>query len=165
MTLKEISHISGFSTSTVSKALNNSFDISVETKKIIKDIAIKNNYVPNQNAIALRKNKSNIIAVILPHVNNSIYSETLCDMQKKASKSGYRIMLFQSFTKKEKEKECLDQINDGSVDAAIILSTNKYINPITNIPIEYMRIFKNQSQDNLKDLCKVNFENLLQRIK
>lgn len=82
MTLKKISHISGFSTSTVSKALNDCFDISVDTKKIIQDIAIQYNYTPNKNAIALRKSKSNIIAVILPQVNQQLYSDTLFNIQK-----------------------------------------------------------------------------------
>jgi len=165
MTLKKISNISGYSPSTVSKALNDSFDISVDTKKLIQDIAIQYNYSPNKNAIALRKSKSNIIAVILPQVNQPIYSDTLSDIQKTASKSGYRIMLYQSFEKAATLKQLFEEINDGSVDAAIVLSTTEDIQPLGNIPIEYMQIFENQSQDDLKALCKINFQNLLQRIK
>lgn len=165
MTLKKISHISGFSTSTVSKALNDCYDISVDTKKLIQDIAFQYNYTPNKNAIALRKSKSNIIAVILPQVNHPIYSDTLFDIQKTASKSGYRIMLYQSFEKAATLKELFEEINDGSVDAAMVLTTSENIQQLGNIPIEYIKIFENQSQDDLKALCKINFENLLQRIK
>ena len=165
MTLKKISHLTGFSPSTVSKALNDRFDISTDTKKIIQDIAFKYNYSPNKNAIALRKSKSNIIAVIVPQVNHPIYSDTLFDIQKKASQSGYRIMLYQSFEQASMLKELFEEINDGSVDAAIVLSTNENIQPIGHIPIECMQILENQSTDDLKERCKINFENLLQRIK
>lgn len=165
MTLKKISNLTGFSPSTVSKALNDSFDISVDTKKLIQEVAVQYNYSPNKNAVALRKSKSNIIAVIVPQVNNQLYSDSLFNIQKTASKSGYRIMLYQSFEKASLLKDLFDEINDGSVDAAMILSANEDVRLMGNIPIEYMQITENQSQDYLQELCKVNFENLIQRIK
>ncbi|MFN3754692.1 LacI family DNA-binding transcriptional regulator [Flavobacterium sp.] len=170
MTLKKISHVTGFSVSTVSKALNDKDDINVATKKIIQEFANQNNYVPNKNAIALRKSKSNIVAVILPQVNDSFYSDALYNMQKMASKSGYRIMLFQSFENKSKEIEYLDEVNDGSIDAAMVLSINENeikqsYNKTNTIPIEYMQILKSQSYDVLKENCIANFGNLLKQIK
>lgn len=170
MTLKKISKFTGFSVSTVSKALNDKHDINLATKKMIQEFALKNNYVPNKNAIALRRNKSNIVAVVLPHVNDSFYSEALCSMQKMASKSGYRVMLFQSFENTVKEKEYLEDVNDGSIDGAIVLSANKNdvkenTSKLNMIPIEYMHIIKSQSYDDLKANCISNFGNLLKQIK
>ena len=165
MTLKKISNLTGFSPSTVSKALNDSFDISVDTKKLIQEVAVQYNYSPNKNAVALRKSKSNIIEVIVPQVKNQLYSDSHFNIQKTASKSGYRIMLYQSFEKASLLKDLFDEINDGSVDAAMILSANEDVRLMGNIPIEYMQIIENQSQDDLQELCKVNFENLIQRIK
>ena len=140
MTLKKISHSSGFSTSTVSNALNDCLDISIDIKKLIQDIAFQYNYSPNKNAIALRKRKSNIIAVILPQVNHPIYSDTLFDIKKIASKFVYRIILYQSFEKASMLKELFEEINDGSVDAAMVLSINEYLHPMGNVPTEYMQI-------------------------
>lgn len=166
MTLKQISHITGFSTSTVSKALNDRFDINVETKKLIQDIALKNNYVPNKNAIALRKSKSNIVAVILPQVNDKWYSDTLYEIQKTASKAGYRVMLFQSFDDTSKEDTYLDEINDGSIDAAIVLSANNNIkkSKFTVMPIAFVQITKEQSAQELIQLSVNSFKTLLERI-
>jgi len=170
MTLKKISRSTGFSVSTVSKALNDKDDINVTTKKIIQEFALQNNYVPNKNAIALRKSKSHIVAVILPQVNDAFYSDALCNMQKIASKSGYRIMLFQSFENTLKEKKYLEEVNDGSIDGAMVLSINKNeikepYNTINKIPIEYMQIMKSQSYDVLRENCISNFGNLLKQIK
>lgn len=165
MTLKKISHLSGFSTSTVSKALNDCYDISVDTKKLIQDLAFQYNYTPNKNAVALRKSKTNIIAVILPQVNQQLYSDLLCDIHQRACESGYRVMLYQSFEKKSKEKEFLEDISDGSVDAAIILSTHEEIQGKIRIPMVYLQIFKKKSFQDLLERCRFNLENLLEEIK
>lgn len=162
--------MTGFSVSTVSKALNDKEDINVTTKKIIQDIANQNNYVPNKNAIALRKSKSNIVAVILPQVNDTFYSDALCNMQKMASKSGYRIMLFQSFENSLKEREYLEEVSDGSIDAAMVLSISQkesvdFYHKTNPIPIGYMQVAKSQSHDVLKENCISNFGNLLKQIK
>jgi len=169
ITLKKISHLTGFSVSTVSKALNDKQDINVETKKIIQEFAFQSNYVPNKNAISLRRSKSFIIAVILPQVNDAFYSETLCNIQKMASKSGYRIMFFQSFENTAKEVIYLDEINDGSVDGAIVLSTNRNefkanYKKINTIPIASVQITKSQNLDILKADCMAIFGNLLNQI-
>ena len=54
-TIKDISKITGFSMSTVSKALNDKEDISDETKLIIRKAALDNNYKPNHYAVMLRR--------------------------------------------------------------------------------------------------------------
>ena len=165
MTLKKISHLSGYSTSTVSKALNGGFDINVNTQKLIRDIACQYNYTPNRNAIALRKSKTNIIAVILPQVNNQLYGDLLFNIQKRASQSGYRIMLYQSFENKLKENEFLEEISDGSSDAAIFITKNGEFRPTTNLPIVCLQVKNNQPEKDLLERFSVNFENLLKRIK
>lgn len=171
ITLKKISHVTGYSVSTISKALNGKNDVSEEAKRRILDFAHKNHYVPNKNAIALRRNKSHIIAIILPQINNSFYGEALCYMQKMASKKGYRIMLFQSFEMKTKEIECLDEVKDGSVDGVIVLSANENENKgnsfkkLYTIPVEFMQVTENQPLNILNKNCISNFENLLKQIK
>ena len=57
VTIKDISAITGFSISTVSKALNDKKEISFETRQHILQIAKKHNYKPNPFAVALRKRK------------------------------------------------------------------------------------------------------------
>jgi len=57
VTIKDISIITGFSPSTVSKALNDKKDVGVNTKQIIQKVALEKNYQPNPYAVALRKTK------------------------------------------------------------------------------------------------------------
>ncbi|MFD0993727.1 LacI family DNA-binding transcriptional regulator [Tenacibaculum geojense] len=164
ITLRQISNITGFSVSTVSKALNDGIDVSLETKKYIQDIAIQNNYVPNKAAISLRKNKTNIIAIILPQVNLGIYGEILFIMQKLASNYEYRIMIFQSLSDECREQKCLKEINDGSVDGVIVISSkeNKK-NYQPTIPVSYLKVV-DDNLDDLKKQCINNFNQLLNKI-
>jgi len=123
VTLKKISQLSGFSISTVSKALNNRSDISLSTRKLIKEIAKENNYVQNYSALALRKQQTKNIAIILPDLTRSGYRDILSKFQEISIKEGYRLFVMQSFDCPKTEKHCFKMINDGSSDGAIILST------------------------------------------
>ena len=53
VTIKDVSKRSGFSITTVSKALNNYSDISDATKKMILDLCDEMGYVPNLSARSL----------------------------------------------------------------------------------------------------------------
>ncbi|RDV26196.1 LacI family transcriptional regulator [Alteromonas aestuariivivens] len=61
----DIAHIAGVSQSTVSRALNNSPLVNLETRQRIQQIARDLNYKVDKNASNLRKQKSNTIALLL----------------------------------------------------------------------------------------------------
>jgi len=168
MTLKELSQLSGFSVSTVSKALNNKFDISINTRKVIQKIANQHNYVPNNYAVALRKKQTKSIAIIVPQINTTFYSCFVHNIEKIATKFGYRIVLLQSFEERKREQECLKMINDGSVDGAIMLSSNclKYLtsNKKNQLPIQCIQISDQFEEAALKEECSNVFTNLLATI-
>lgn len=63
-TIKDISKRSGFSVSTVSKALNNSSEIGEDTTAIIKKIALEMGYLPNAAARLLKTNKSFNVGIL-----------------------------------------------------------------------------------------------------
>lgn len=169
ITLKEISKASGYSVSTVSKALNDKLDISLETRSIIKNIAKKYNYVPNNYAIGLRKKKTKTISVIIPQINKPFFSSYLYNIEMVANSYGYRVLLFQSFHKETKEVECIKSNYDGSVDGVIVISknqslANRYSNEINKLPIEYVHFDKNTSNSALKRESYMLFNKLLRQI-
>lgn len=168
VTLKELSRVSGYSVSTVSKALNNKSDISTDTREIIKIIANKYNYIPNNSAVALRKKKTKVVSVIIPQVNTSFYSCFLFNIEKVAYSRGYRVILFQSLEDVLREKEFINKSNDGSVDGVILISNNNQLNVYSeeknNLPIEYVQINKNLSEVQMKKKSIKHFSSLLRRI-
>jgi len=124
ITLKHISELSGYSISTVSKALNDGSDISNQTKLKIRKLAKSNNYMPNSTALALRSKKTKIIAVIIPHINSPFYSGLLSEIQKGAFNKGYKVLILQSFGYKKRESECINEVMDGCVDGIVVIKNS-----------------------------------------
>ncbi|WP_299098497.1 LacI family DNA-binding transcriptional regulator [uncultured Winogradskyella sp.] len=165
VTIKELSSISGYSISTVSKALNNKLEISKATRDAIKNIAKQHNYVPNSYAVSLRMQKTGSIAVILPKVTEPRYNYALCHLQKSAEKLGYRIFFYQSFDSSSKELNYIKSLSDGSIDGIILISSeetkekSKYSSDI--FPVELLNVSFNQPLEEIKSMANQSILNVL----
>lgn len=171
ITLKKISRLSGYSVSTVSKALNDKKDINVDTRAIILSIAKKHNYVPNYYAIALRKQQTKTLAVIIPMISDKFYGMVLSEVQKMTFDLGYRLLVFQTFTSTQKEKDCFKIINDGSVNGVLIISnlTNESLieklEAENMVPSVFWKLNPQHFEDHLIfDDIKMYFNQLLDKI-
>ena len=71
ITIKEIAKILMVSVSTVSKAMNDSPEISEKTKKKVKELAKFYGYTPNHIAVSLKNQSTFNIGVIIPDIQNS----------------------------------------------------------------------------------------------
>jgi LacI family transcriptional regulator len=119
-TLKELAKLLNISVSTVSKALNDSHEISEQTKKRVNELAAKLNYKPNRIAQQLKTNKTKTIGVILPTVTNPFFAEVLHGIETAATKHDYDILVCLSDELLSKEKRSLELLSNGSVDGFII---------------------------------------------
>ncbi|REE16937.1 LacI family DNA-binding transcriptional regulator [Winogradskyella pacifica] len=164
VTIKELSFLSGYSISTVSKALNNKLEISKGTRETIKTIAKQYNYVPNNYAVSLRMQKTGSIAVIVPDITKACYSHSLSHLQTSAESFGYRILFYQSFYSNTKELNCVTSLSDGSIDGIIVVSSeskenSNYVN--NAFPIELLHVDSNQSVEEINDLSYTSLLNVL----
>lgn len=73
VTIKDIAKALGLSTSTVSRALRDSYEISPETKKIVIEYAQQINYRPNPIALSLKEKRSRSIGIIVCEIANSFF--------------------------------------------------------------------------------------------
>ena len=120
ITIKTISKELGVSTSTVSKALRDSHEISAETKERIKAYADFFNYKPNNLALQLRNQKTKVIGVILPKIVHHFFSTVIKGIEKGASENGYHIMVCFSNESYQSEVDNLKVLSNGSVDGLLI---------------------------------------------
>ncbi|MBC2846323.1 LacI family DNA-binding transcriptional regulator [Winogradskyella flava] len=119
-TLKELAKLLNISVSTVSKALNDSHEISENTKKRVYELAEKLNYKPNRIAQQLKTNKTKTIGVILPTVTNPFFAEVLHGIETAATSSDYDIIVCLSNESLGKELRSLELLSNGSVDGFIM---------------------------------------------
>ncbi|CAM1342305.1 LacI family DNA-binding transcriptional regulator [Tenacibaculum amylolyticum] len=120
ITLKDLAKELKVSVSTVSKALNDSYEISEDTIAKVKELAKKHNYKPNKAALSLKKNKTRTIGVILPNILNPFFARSLHSIEEEASKHNYSIITCISNESLEKEKKSISLLTDGSVDGFLI---------------------------------------------
>ena len=119
-TIKDIANALGFSTSTVSRALRGSYEISDETKKIILDYAEKINYRPNPIALSLKDRKSKAIGVVVSEISNNFFSEAINGIESIAYNRGYHVIITQSHESAEREKVNVLHHASRSVDGLLI---------------------------------------------
>ena len=96
ISLKDISKACGVSVATVSKALNDHSDISLETKKHVREVAEKLGYRPNAAAQALKTNRTNNIGVLFVDDANSglthdYFNHVLDSFKRTAEDNGFDI--------------------------------------------------------------------------
>ncbi|CAM1368679.1 LacI family DNA-binding transcriptional regulator [Tenacibaculum xiamenense] len=120
ITIKIIAKELGVATSTVSKALRDSSEISKETKDRIKAYADYYNYRPNNLALQLRNQKTKVIGIILPQIVHHFFSTVIKGIEKVASERGYNIMVCFSNDLEKKETETIDVLTNGSVDGLLV---------------------------------------------
>lgn len=124
ITLKKIAKEFDVSISTVSKALKDSHEISVEVKEKIKAFAKSYNYKPNSLALNLRNQKTKTIGVILPEIVHHFFTKVISGIEQLANERGYNVMICLSNESYEKEILNLEMLANGVVDG-IILSISK----------------------------------------
>jgi len=120
VTIKDIAKALGLSTSTVSRALRDSYEISAETKKIVLEYAEKINYHPNPIALSLKERRTNSIGVIVCEIANSFFSQAINGIESVAYSKGYNVIISQSHESYEREVLDLKYLASRSIDGLLI---------------------------------------------
>ncbi|MBN8836464.1 MAG: LacI family DNA-binding transcriptional regulator [Sphingobacteriia bacterium] len=116
----------GVSVSTVSRAMNDSHQISEPVKKKINSYIKKIKFQPNPHARSLRNMKTKTIAVLVPDIANSFFTLSLRGIEEVLHKNGYNLMIFQTNDQLETEKQIFNQLESGIVDGVLsACSSNK----------------------------------------
>ncbi|WP_374505444.1 LacI family DNA-binding transcriptional regulator [Flavobacterium sp.] len=119
-TLKQIAKELNVSVSTVSKALNDSPEISEQTKIKIKEYAKLKNYKPNIIGLNLKNRKTKTIGVIIPDILNSFFAKVFSGIEKVADEKGYNVIMCISNESLEKEAHTLEMLSNGTIDGFIL---------------------------------------------
>jgi LacI family transcriptional regulator len=129
ITIKEIAKLTGVSTATVSRVLNNNGRFSEETRKRVLKAAEKFDYRPNIVAKSLRTSLSKTIGVVIPDITNEFFASIVLAIENYCIPKGYSVFICNTSEDQEKEKMYINDIEAKGVDGLIYLSANNE-NPI-----------------------------------
>jgi LacI family transcriptional regulator len=119
-TLKQIAIDLAVSVSTVSKALNDSPEISEPTKIRVQEYAKLKNYKPNTIGLNLKNRTTRTIGVIIPNILNSFFAKVFTGIEKIADEKGYKIITCISNESLDKEINALEMLSNGTIDGFIL---------------------------------------------
>ena len=120
ITLKHIAKELDVSISTVSKALKDSSEISLDTRQKVKAFAKLYNYKPNNIALSLKNRKTKTIGVIIPEIVHHFFTTVIGGIEKVANQNGYHVVICSSNNSFDKEVINMELLASGSVDGFII---------------------------------------------
>lgn len=120
VTIKDIAKALGLSTSTVSRALRDSYEISPETKKLVLEYAEKIKYHPNPIALSLKERRSRTIGVIVAEIANSFFSQSIDGIESIAYNNGYNVIISQTRESFDRELINLNYLTSRSIDGLVV---------------------------------------------
>lgn len=120
ITLKQLATKLGVSVSTVSRALTDSYEINIETKKRVQKLAKELNYQPNPFAAFLRKHISKTIALIIPEISNNFFSLVIKGVETICQEKDYYVLIYETHEDYQKEVRITNHLIGGRVDGVLI---------------------------------------------
>ncbi len=120
VTIKDIAKELGISPSTVSKALKGHPDISLATKKAVRELVERWNYKPDPIALSLKSGLSKTIGVIVPEIVHYFFSTVISGIEDLAYDSGYHVMFCQSNESYEREVKAVETLLSSRVDGILV---------------------------------------------
>ena len=109
-------------TSTVSRVLSGKGYVSQSTRERVMEAVEALHYAPNELARNLLRNRTFIIAVIVPDISNYFFSALVNEIECHLRKQGYKTMLCNSLGSQTNEEAYLNMLACNMVDGVITCS-------------------------------------------
>ena len=120
MNIKYIAKLSGVSTTTVSRVLNDSPYVSDKTRKKVLKVIEENDYIPNNIARNLHRQFSNKIGVIVADITNEFFSSAINGISKVMDENGFQVLFYNTDEDLKKESKALYSIFEERLSGLII---------------------------------------------
>jgi LacI family gluconate utilization system Gnt-I transcriptional repressor len=130
-TLNDVAREAGVSAATVSRFLNSPKVVAEETGVRIRAAIDKTGYIPNGLAGDLATNKSRMVAVLIPHLENSLFNDMIERMVGEMTASGNNVMIGLTGTSPDRAESLVRAALSRRVDA--IISTGPASDPVVNL--------------------------------
>lgn len=108
------------SASTVSRALSGHSATSDATIKRVTALAKELGYQPNSLAAGLRKGRSNMLGVVVPHIDGNFFSQVVKGIEVAASKAGYNVLICQSNEDERHERANVETLMNAQVEGILV---------------------------------------------
>lgn len=123
-TLEDVARITGLSTITVSRALNNPHMVRPQTIEKVREAVELTGYIPNMLAGGLASRRSRLVAAIVPQLTNAMFVETAQGLSDQLAAHGYHLLLCLTGYSPELEEELVSAILSRRPDGIVLTGIN-----------------------------------------
>jgi len=121
-TIDEVAFLAKVSVATVSRVINNSTNVSPETKERVLNAIARLKYQPNAMGALLRKEHTGMILILLHSVDNPFFSPIVQGIEYFAQSSGMNVLICTTYGDKNREKHYLDLLKSHFVDGLLLIT-------------------------------------------
>ncbi|MDE1186647.1 MAG: LacI family DNA-binding transcriptional regulator [Pantoea sp.] len=119
-TLEDVARVAGISPMTVSRALNSPQQVRPATVEKVLAAVQATGYIPNAQAGSLATNRSRLIAVVVPQINNNMFVDTIQSLNDTLSAQGYHMLLCVTGYEAETEAETVATLLSRRPDGVVL---------------------------------------------
>ena len=121
--MRDVANKAGVSPMTVSRALSTPDRVSPEMRERVVQAVKEIGYLPNHLASSLSSNRSTTIGLIVPSIDNSIYTQTIKGLSDVIRRSGFQLMISECGYDPAKEEALIASLLTHRVSGLVLHNT------------------------------------------
>ena len=132
MGIRELAKVLKLSVSTVSRALNDSDEVSAETRERVRAAALEHGYAPSKSAASLRRGRLDIVGLMLPVRREEetytlgIFMKLADGLQSVLSRHGMDLVMYSSESWDDEFARLRRIVDRRHVDGVILAGTRRH---------------------------------------
>ncbi|GIO30362.1 MULTISPECIES: LacI family DNA-binding transcriptional regulator [Paenibacillus] len=119
--IKDVARAAGVSVTSVSRVLNNGEHVSEKLEKKVRRAIEELNYSPSLIAKSLKRNKTNLIGVIIPDITSNFQAMILSRIEEIAGRRGYNLLVSNIVEDTGKVVKYLNIYQEMRVDGMVLM--------------------------------------------
>lgn len=125
ITIKDIAKHAGVSIATVSRVINDNYNVSQDIKDRVDQAINELNYYPNFVARSLKSDSTFTIGFVVSNISNKYFTSIAKALEDVVKKKGYNIIFCSTEHQKKKELDCLMLLMSRKIDGLLINTTGE----------------------------------------
>lgn len=156
ITIYDVAKNACVSPSTVSRVLNNYDNVTDKTRLKVMKACEELNFIPNANAVNLKKRTTRTLALFIPDIENPFFTSILKGFEGKSFKNGYNTIVCDTDENFELEKSYTQMVLEKRIDGVAVSTisrTKEHLDDIVNRKIPLVLIDRKIRDFNVDIVC------------
>lgn len=124
--MSDVARLAGVSTMTVSRVLSKPESVARPTRARVLEVIAAQGFVPNGVAGSLRAQRGHGVACVVPHIANSVFSDTLQGLNDALRPASMHVLLGTSGYSHEEEARVLEEFARLRPEAIVLWGTRRH---------------------------------------